>query len=235
MARHRKQTAVQRTLTMAAVGSVMGAATIAGAPSALAATGEFPTAAGPPGGWGPVIACESGGNPAAQNPHSTASGLFQFLDTSWIAYGGGRYAQRAKDATPEQQLEIANLAYAQSGLSPWAASRSCWQGKTSGPAAAELALKPVPAVPAPATTTAPAPAAGGKHASGLEAVKPALPAGPKHAADTGRRTVVAGDTLSQIAVAAGQGDWHQLYERNFAVVGSNPDLIFPGQVLDLVG
>ena len=81
--------------------------------------------------WAPIIACESGGNPTAQNPSSTASGLFQFLDTSWIAYGGGTYARRAKDATPAQQYEIANRAYAQSGLTPWTASKGCWGGKSA--------------------------------------------------------------------------------------------------------
>lgn len=30
-----------------------------------------------------VMACESGGNPAAKNPNSTATGLFQFLDGTW--------------------------------------------------------------------------------------------------------------------------------------------------------
>jgi resuscitation-promoting factor RpfA len=81
--------------------------------------------------WAPLIACESGGRPTATNPSSTASGLFQFLDTSWRAYGGGKYAARAKDATPAQQYEIANHAYAMSGLNPWAASRGCWGGKVS--------------------------------------------------------------------------------------------------------
>lgn len=95
--------------------------------------------------WGPLIACESGGRATAQNPSSTASGLFQFLDSSWRAYGGGKYAARAKDATPAQQYEIANHAYAMSGLSPWAASRSCWGGKVSTNA------KPAPTSPGPAT------------------------------------------------------------------------------------
>ncbi len=30
-----------------------------------------------------VMACESGGNPNAKNPNSTATGLFQFLDATW--------------------------------------------------------------------------------------------------------------------------------------------------------
>jgi len=35
------------------------------------------------GAWNGIIACESGFNRYAHNAHSTASGLFQFLDTTW--------------------------------------------------------------------------------------------------------------------------------------------------------
>lgn len=47
-------------------------------------------------------------------------------------------------------------------------------------------------------------------------------------------TVVAGDTLSGIAARFGMS-WQALYDfgNNRAVVGSNPDLIYPGQVLDV--
>lgn len=53
----------------------------------------------------------------------------------------------------------------------------------------------------------------------------------------GTHTVVPGDTLYDIT-KAGTGDasldnWKPLYEANKAVVGDNPDLIFPGQVLTL--
>ena len=43
-------------------------------------------------------------------------------------------------------------------------------------------------------------------------------------------TVQEGDTLSGIGQALGI-DWPSLYERNRAVIGDNPDLIHPGQVL----
>jgi len=36
-----------------------------------------------------VIQCESRFNPAAKNPHSTASGLFQFLRSTWDQWGEG--------------------------------------------------------------------------------------------------------------------------------------------------
>ena len=48
-------------------------------------------------------------------------------------------------------------------------------------------------------------------------------------------TVVNGDSLSKIAKNH-YGDaakWHQLYEANKALIGSNPDLIEVGQVLTL--
>lgn len=58
-----------------------------------------------------VMMCESGGNPRAQNPVSTASGIFQFIDGSWrsarsAVAGGDKYA-RAKDAPAEIQIEAA--------------------------------------------------------------------------------------------------------------------------------
>lgn len=44
-------------------------------------------------------------------------------------------------------------------------------------------------------------------------------------------TVQKGDTLSGIANKLGISDWHTLYNNNKSVIGSNPNLIYPGQVL----
>lgn len=164
-------------------------------------------AADPAGGWDSIIACESGGNPTAQNPHSTASGLYQFLRSSWLAYGGGQYAPEAKMATPAQQTAIANHAYALSGLTPWAASQRCWGGKvtTSAP---RHAAPPAPAVPLPVSASVP------RHAAGAEV------------------TVQPGDCLSEIAAANGLADWQALFNANRDVV-SDPTMIYPGQVLHL--
>lgn len=173
--------------------------------------------------WVPIIACESGGNPTAQNPSSTASGLFQFLDSSWIAYGGGEYASRAKYATPAQQYEIANRAYAQSGLTPWNASKGCWGGRINTSATPRHAAPDQPAIPLPAATTAP------KHAKPESEPKQSeqleIPA-------DGMYTVVAGDTLSGIAAAHGIDSWQILAQINRATI-PNPDLIYPGQRLSL--
>jgi hypothetical protein len=174
--------------------------------------------------WAPIIACESGGNPTAQNPSSTASGLFQFLDTSWIAYGGGKYASRAKYATPTQQYEIANRAYAQSGLTPWTASKGCWGGKVSTNATPKHAAPDKPARPIPASTAAP------KHAK--PEPTPAKPAQLAEIPADGMYTVVPGDTLFGIAAAHGIESWETLAERNRTTI-PNPHLIYPGQRLNL--
>lgn len=82
--------------------------------------------AAPPGGWAPIIRCESGGNPRAQNRSSSASGLFQFLDSTWRSLG---YKGRAKDAPPATQYQAADKLYRRAGLRPWKASKRCWSGK----------------------------------------------------------------------------------------------------------
>lgn len=53
-----------------------------------------------------VLRRESGGNPTAQNPHSTASGLWQVLDSTWRNYAG--YA-KARLAPVDVQNDFARL------------------------------------------------------------------------------------------------------------------------------
>jgi LysM repeat protein len=47
-------------------------------------------------------------------------------------------------------------------------------------------------------------------------------------------TVEHGDTIATIAAAHGQS-WRDLYQRNVGVIGADPNLIFPGQVLHTAG
>lgn len=49
---------------------------------------------------------ESGGNPRAQNPHSSASGLFQFIDGTWNYFGGYARAMYAPVAIQLQKFYI---------------------------------------------------------------------------------------------------------------------------------
>lgn len=64
------------------------------------------------GAWNGIIDCESGGVANIENPTSTASGLWQFLDTtwSWVAEDASRndlVGTRAKDASVADQWAMA--------------------------------------------------------------------------------------------------------------------------------
>lgn len=199
--RHRAPTTMSPAARRTAITVVLAAgATGAG----VALPGAAAHAAAPTVDWGPIIACESGGNPTAHNPSSTASGLFQFLTSSWLGYGGGRYAPTAAQATPAEQTAVAEEAFRQSGLTPWAASRSCWAGKVDTSAPSHVA-------PAP-----PAPKAAPK---------------PSWQAAAGAYTVRAGDTLSGIAAAHGRS-WRQVWQANRATI-PNPNVIYPGEHITL--
>jgi LysM domain len=56
----------------------------------------------------------------------------------------------------------------------------------------------------------------------------------RHSALPADYAVATGDTLTTIAAAHGQA-WRELYQRNVGVIGSNPNLIFPGEMLLTAG
>lgn len=72
--------------------------------------------------------CESTHNYQAANPSSSARGAYQFLKSSWAAYGhADRYGvTEAHLASNAQQDEAALLTWQRDGTRPWNASRSCW-------------------------------------------------------------------------------------------------------------
>ena len=71
--------------------------------------------------------------------------------------------------------------------------------------------------------------------SGLAASRAVSTVNPPAQPTSGTYTVVSGDCLWKIARQfTGNGNnWHDLYALNVDVVGSNPNLIYPGQVLTL--
>ncbi|MBA3265289.1 MAG: transglycosylase family protein [Nocardioidaceae bacterium] len=71
--------------------------------------------------WDALAQCESGGNWAINTGNGYYGGL-QFLQSTWLAYGGGAYAQLPSDASREAQIEIATkVRDAAGGYSPWPA------------------------------------------------------------------------------------------------------------------
>jgi hypothetical protein len=66
-----------------------------------------------------VLACESGGNPTAENPTSTASGLWQITDGTWGGAGGYSHASHAPVSV--QNAKAAQLWAGGAGASHWSA------------------------------------------------------------------------------------------------------------------
>jgi hypothetical protein len=62
--------------------------------------------------WGRLAWCESGGNWAHQGSYH---GGLQFHPSTWTSYGGTQYAQYAYQATPAQQIAVAERVVAAAG------------------------------------------------------------------------------------------------------------------------
>lgn len=73
-----------------------------------------------------VVGCESGWNPGAANPSSSAGGLFQFLSGTWasLAPGWGMGGHSRFETWPAAVVGAGTIA--QGGIGHWNASRHCW-------------------------------------------------------------------------------------------------------------
>ena len=87
----------------------------------LEMTGELkqsrpPTRAPVSSVWDRLAQCESNGRWHIDAYHD---GGLQFLPSTWTAYGGGKYARYAWQATREQQIDIAQRVQAAAGWGQW--------------------------------------------------------------------------------------------------------------------
>ena len=74
-----------------------------------------------------IAYCESGFREDAINPISQASGVFQFLPSTWqyMKKLTGQFGWEVFN--PVHNVEAAVILYSRSGVSPWLASKDCWQ------------------------------------------------------------------------------------------------------------
>lgn len=109
------------------------AATIRAAQATPPPVKDMIRVAGPCGGWESLIAahfasdqvavacrvmmCESGGDPTIHNRNSSASGLWQFLDSTWENTTGT--PGPAANYSPDVQTAAAAKLHASSGWHPW--------------------------------------------------------------------------------------------------------------------
>lgn len=193
----------------------------AGAAVALPIVGAAGAHAAPVSVWDKVAACESTNNWSINTGNGFYGGL-QFTQSTWAGFGGTKYAPRADLATKAEQIAVAEKVLATQGPQAW---------PVCGPKAGlTKAMANPSATPASVSGTAakPATAAPAKKA---EASKPVAPAAKSAG---GSYKVAGGDTLSKIADAQSvEGGWQKLYGTNKSVIGGNPNLIYPGQVLSL--
>ncbi|MEW2517365.1 transglycosylase family protein [Actinacidiphila alni] len=189
--------------------------------------------------WDKVANCESSGNWQINTGNGYYGGL-QFTSSTWKSFGGTAYASRADLATKNQQIAVAEKVLRSQGPGAWPVC-SVRAGLTRTAASASHKVE-VPAAKVRTVsdhakkTPAKAPAKTQAKAASQTARKTVRPAQshPKQAPGKDRYTVVSGDTLSGIADEHHVGGgWPRLYADNRSVVGDDPDLIFPGQRLDL--
>lgn len=73
-----------------------------------------------------IAQCESGMNPRAENPRSSASGLFQFIDSTWRSVTG--LAPPASAYSVSTQVSAFwDLWNGGAGASNWSPSAHCWR------------------------------------------------------------------------------------------------------------
>lgn len=209
----------------------------------------LPANAAPASTWDALAECESGGNWNTNTGNGFSGGL-QFTPSTWAAFGGQGAPQ---DASREQQIAVAENVLDGQGWGAWpACSAKLGLTGSAAPSAnpmgaasvvtpqsvqapVQAAAAPVAApapVVAPAAAPVAAPAPVPAPAPVVDYVAPAATLAPVSVSGQSY-TVVAGDTLSVIAAKLGvEGGWEALAAANAGSI-ADPNLIFPGQVLNI--
>lgn len=176
--------------------------------------------AAPQEAWDAVVQCESGGRNVESVGPSSASGYFQIIDGTWVAYGGLEFAPRAIGATYEQQKLIAERILGAQGPGAWAGGcGASLMGTQSEP----VAPPPPPAAPPAPVVEPPAPVAP-EPAPPVAPPAPESPPAPERPAMGPTYTVQKGDTLARVFGR----DWERIALLNGIV---SPFVIYPGQTL----
>ncbi|MEU3597756.1 transglycosylase family protein [Streptomyces sp. NPDC006798] len=177
--------------------------------------------------WEKVAACESTNNWKINTGNGYYGGL-QFSQSTWEAFGGREYAPRADLASKDQQIAVAERVLEAQGPGAWPHCSGKAGLSRGGDAPA---VSPERGDKAQGGRTA---AAETRQAAPQRTAPPKQQKATPTTVPTQRQgyTVAGGDSLSSIADAKNvRGGWPALYEQNRATVGSDPDLIHPGQKL----
>ncbi len=191
--------------------------------------------------WTAIANCESSGNWAADTGNGFYGGL-QFTQSTWDAYGGQQYASSANLASEADQITVAEAVLAGQGIGAWpvcgadAGSGTTYSGTNTGGSSDSSSSSSSSDNSSNSSNSSSNDSSNSSNQSSDNSSSNSgnsTPAPAASSSSSGSYTVVAGDTLSGIAAKEGVSDWHSLYTENESVIGSNPDLIYPGQVLNL--
>ena len=221
--RHGRPSLTARTLV-----GVTLAGVIVGAPLLLAA----PAQAASDATWDALAECESGGDWGTNTGNGYHGGV-QFSPSTWRAYGGTEYAPRADLASRDEQIAVAERTLAGQGWGAWPTCSRKTGASGSGDSGASAARSDS-AAQEPSEST-PGTEAPDTEAPDTEAAAadPAASGPTRFEKEGADYVVVPGDTLAKIAQSQNvPGGWKEIFDRNTDMIAS-PDLIFPGQQLDL--
>ncbi|MFF5304382.1 transglycosylase family protein [Streptomyces sp. NPDC013161] len=202
----------------------------------LAASGN--SAAADSGVWDRIAQCESGGNWHINTGNGYYGGL-QFSAGTWRAYGGSAYAATADQASKSAQIAVASKVQRAQGWGAWPVCSARAGASGSAPAASSGTVSEKSTKKSSSGSKSES-ATGSTKKQSTKKATPSKPAqtparGTNNASrgtSRGDYTVREGDTLSAIAAQHGT-TWRKVYAANKSVIGADPDLIVPGQQLDL--
>lgn len=221
--RHRYQRpTVHRSASRYRVPTFVVASTMA-ATAAVVAEPFFTAEAADSGvNWDAVAKCESGGNWAINTSNGYTGGL-QFTASTWMAYGGSKYASRADLASREAQIAVAERVLAGQGIGAWpVCGRHAHDGGSRRAVPVVTKPSPAPKHATPEPTPLPRQLAPATQ-------QPDIFLGPVLISGAVTDVVEPGGCVSTVA-ERNHKDWQQVADLNHL---SAPYMVYPGQVLQL--
>jgi resuscitation-promoting factor RpfA len=190
--------------------------------------------------WTAIANCESSGNWADDTGNGFYGGL-QFTESTWLAYGGGSYATYPYEASESDQIAVAENVLAGQGIGAWpvcgayADSGTSYSGSnssgSSSSSSSDASTTSSSSSDDSSSSSSNSSDDSSSNSSSASTTSDNTSSSSSSSA-SGSYTVESGDTLSAIAAKEGV-NWHTLYTDNESTIGSNPNLIYPGQVLNL--
>jgi len=182
--------------------------------------------------WDAIAQCESGNNWSISTGNGFYGGL-QFTQGTWNAYGGGKYASTANQASRSQQIAVAEKVLQGQGIGAWpvcgkrAGSSASYTSRNTEGNSSRSSSRSESSTRSQSGTTHKKYYPKKHHTHRSDATVRTSTAG------TGSYVVKSGDTLSKIAAAHDvNGGWRAIWSANRSSI-ADPDLIFVGQRISL--